>query len=85
MLAKKDEVDPEELRKTTSALQQSSLKLFEIAYKKVNTNRRPFIATEKTNSVCFQMAAERESGSSSGTSDQKQQETEEKEKKQDKN
>lgn len=35
MLAKKDEVDPEELRKTVSTLQQSSLKLFELAYKKV--------------------------------------------------
>lgn len=35
MLAKKDEIDPEEIRKTTSALQQSSLKLFEMAYKKV--------------------------------------------------
>lgn len=35
MLAKKDEMDPEEIRKTTSTLQQSSLKLFEMAYKKV--------------------------------------------------
>lgn len=40
MLAKKDDVEPEELRKTTSALQQSSLKLFEIAYKKVSRGRR---------------------------------------------
>lgn len=36
MLAKKDEIDPEEIRKTTSTLQQSSLKLFEMAYKKVS-------------------------------------------------
>lgn len=35
MLAKKDDLDPEEIRKTTSTLQQSSLKLFEMAYKKV--------------------------------------------------
>lgn len=37
MLAKKDDMDPEEIRKTTSTLQQSSLKLFEMAYKKVFT------------------------------------------------
>ncbi len=34
-LAKKDEMDPEEIKKTVSDLQQSSLKLFEMAYKKV--------------------------------------------------
>ncbi|XP_073995895.1 heat shock protein 70 cognate 5 [Rhodnius prolixus] len=39
MLAKKDEVDPEELRKTVSTLQQSSLKLFELAYKKMAAQR----------------------------------------------
>lgn len=38
ILAKKEDMDPEEIRKTTSALQQSSLKLFEVAYKKVLTN-----------------------------------------------
>lgn len=35
MLAKKEDADPEEIRKVTSTLQQSSLKLFEMAYKKV--------------------------------------------------
>lgn len=35
VLANKDTVDPEEIRKVTSTLQQSSLKLFEMAYKKV--------------------------------------------------
>jgi molecular chaperone DnaK len=35
ILANKDEVDPEHIRKETSALQQASLKLFEMAYKKV--------------------------------------------------
>lgn len=35
LLANKDSADPEEIRKTTSTLQQASLKLFEIAYKKV--------------------------------------------------
>ncbi|KAF5269373.1 hypothetical protein FQA39_LY08765 [Lamprigera yunnana] len=39
LLVKKDEVDPEELRKTTSTLQQSSLKLFEMAYKKMAAER----------------------------------------------
>lgn len=36
LLSKKDEADPEEIRKLTGELQQSSLKLFEMAYKKVN-------------------------------------------------
>lgn len=35
LLAKKDDSDPEEIRKATGNLQQSSLKLFEMAYKKV--------------------------------------------------
>uniref|UniRef100_A0A182FKC1 Uncharacterized protein n=2 Tax=Anopheles albimanus TaxID=7167 RepID=A0A182FKC1_ANOAL len=39
VLANKDEADPEEVRKTTSALQQSSLKLFEMAYKKMASER----------------------------------------------
>ncbi|XP_058061879.1 heat shock 70 kDa protein cognate 5 [Anopheles bellator] len=39
ILANKDEADPEEVRKTTSALQQSSLKLFEMAYKKMASER----------------------------------------------
>ncbi|XP_026480407.1 heat shock 70 kDa protein cognate 5 [Ctenocephalides felis] len=39
MLANKDNVDPEEIRKTTSSLQQQSLKLFEMAYKKMAADR----------------------------------------------
>uniref|UniRef100_A0A8W7P9R7 Heat shock 70 kDa protein cognate 5 n=1 Tax=Anopheles coluzzii TaxID=1518534 RepID=A0A8W7P9R7_ANOCL len=39
ILANKEEADPEEVRKTTSALQQSSLKLFEMAYKKMASER----------------------------------------------
>ena len=35
-LANKDEMDPEEIKSTVSDLQQSSLKLFEVAYKKVS-------------------------------------------------
>lgn len=35
MLAKKDDMDPEDIKKQTNELQQASLKLFEMAYKKV--------------------------------------------------
>ena len=35
LLANKDAVDAEEIKKKTSELQQASLKLFEMAYKKV--------------------------------------------------
>lgn len=35
LLANKDNVDPEEIKKATNTLQQASLKLFELAYKKV--------------------------------------------------
>lgn len=39
MLANKDNMDPEEIRKSTSSLQQASLKLFEMAYKKMAADR----------------------------------------------
>ncbi|KAK7600935.1 hypothetical protein V9T40_008376 [Parthenolecanium corni] len=39
VIANKDEADPEEIRKATNELQQSSLKLFEIAYKKMAAER----------------------------------------------
>jgi molecular chaperone DnaK len=35
VVSKKDDTNPEEIRKLTSSLQQASLKLFEMAYKKV--------------------------------------------------
>merc|ERR1711997_1144762 len=38
-LANKDSMDPEEIKKTVSDLQQSSLKLFEMAYKKMASGR----------------------------------------------
>merc|ERR1712154_369685 len=38
-LANKDEMDPEEIKKTVNDLQQSSLKLFEMAYKKMASER----------------------------------------------
>lgn len=39
LLGKKDDTDPEEIRKATTTLQQSSLKLFEMAYKKMAAER----------------------------------------------
>uniref|UniRef100_A0A1B6LV37 Heat shock 70 kDa protein cognate 5 n=2 Tax=Graphocephala atropunctata TaxID=36148 RepID=A0A1B6LV37_9HEMI len=38
-LTKKDDIDPEEIRKSTTQLQQASLKLFEMAYKKMAAER----------------------------------------------
>ncbi|XP_015590493.1 heat shock 70 kDa protein cognate 5 [Cephus cinctus] len=38
-LAKKDSMDPEEIKKETNELQQASLKLFEMAYKKMAAER----------------------------------------------
>lgn len=39
VVSKKDETSPEEIRKLTSSLQQASLKLFEMAYKKMAAER----------------------------------------------
>ncbi|XP_034477409.1 heat shock 70 kDa protein cognate 5 [Drosophila innubila] len=39
LLANKETADPEEVRKATTQLQQSSLKLFEMAYKKMSAER----------------------------------------------
>lgn len=41
-LVNKDETDPEEIKKQTNELQQASLKLFEMAYKKVRGEERRF-------------------------------------------
>jgi len=41
LLANKETADLEEVRKATSSLQQSSLKLFELAYKKVSPSTVP--------------------------------------------
>merc|ERR1711978_766010 len=38
-LANKDSMDPEEIKKTVNDLQQQSLKLFEMAYKKMASER----------------------------------------------
>ena len=40
LLANKDSADPEEIKKKVSDLQQASLKLFEMAYKKVGGDWR---------------------------------------------
>lgn len=69
VLVKKDEVDPEEMKKQTNELQQASLKLFEMAYKKVimKINLRCYTAMYAAqgphylNALILQMAAERES------------------------
>lgn len=37
LIAKKDQVEVEELKQATSNMQQASLKVFELAYKKVST------------------------------------------------
>lgn len=42
-LAKKDDTEPEEIKRQTNELQQASLKLFEMAYKKVCKNLLKFI------------------------------------------
>ncbi|TRY77051.1 hypothetical protein TCAL_02721 [Tigriopus californicus] len=39
ILVKKDEMEPEEIKKSVNDLQQSSLKLFEMAYKKMSNER----------------------------------------------
>ena len=39
ILTNKDSMDPEEIKKTVNELQQSSLKLFEMAYKKMANER----------------------------------------------
>lgn len=70
LLANKETADLEEVRKATSSLQQSSLKLFELAYKKVCIGLSPF-TMQCTNCIFnpFQMSAERESNAGAGSSD----------------
>ena len=68
-LANKDSMDPEDIKKTVNELQQSSLKLFEMAYKKM--------ASERSGSSGS-------SDSSTGSSDSSTGETEDKESKKDK-
>lgn len=48
LLAKKDDADPEEVRKATSELQKSSLKLFEMAYKKMAAERETASSSDKS-------------------------------------
>lgn len=48
MLANKENADPEEIKKTTSSLQQASLKLFELAYKKMASEREGSPSSQST-------------------------------------
>lgn len=66
-LANKDEMDPEEIKKTVNELQQSSLKLFEMAYKKVILTFSAKVRMLSENCLLFQMASERESSGSGST------------------
>merc|ERR1712072_574223 len=68
-LTNKDSMDPEDIKKTVNELQQSSLKLFEMAYKKM--------ASERSGSSGS-------SDSSTGSSDSSTGEAEDKESKKDK-
>lgn len=56
LLANKDSADPEEVRKATSALQQSSLKLFEMAYKKMASERESSSGSSDSSSTSGQDA-----------------------------
>uniref|UniRef100_A0A1B6GM78 Uncharacterized protein n=2 Tax=Cuerna arida TaxID=1464854 RepID=A0A1B6GM78_9HEMI len=47
-LTKKEDIDPEEIRKATSQLQQASLKLFEMAYKKMAAEREGSSSSSST-------------------------------------
>ncbi|KDR08641.1 heat shock 70 kDa protein cognate 5 [Zootermopsis nevadensis] len=64
VVSKKDETSPEEIRKLTDALQQASLKLFEMAYKKMAAERESSSGSS--------------SDSSGQTSEEKQEKKEEK-------
>lgn len=50
MLANKDNTDPEEIKKATSTLQQASLKLFELAYKKMASERESSSSSSSSSS-----------------------------------
>lgn len=72
ILANKEAETGENIKQAANSLQQASLKLFEVAYKKV---RNPAAAGVQfvlsgalTASVFLQMAAERDGGSSGGSS-----------------
>lgn len=87
-LAKKDDTEPEEIKRQTNELQQASLKLFEMAYKKV---RDLFVTSfwkyTLLNSFNYlQMAAEREGqGRNEQQQQQQQQQEDGPEKKEEKN
>lgn len=63
LLADKENSDPEEIKKATSTLQQASLKLFELAYKKM--------AAERESSSSSSQESTTEDGQNQSQSDQK--------------
>lgn len=50
LLTNKDTADPEEIKKATSTLQQASLKLFELAYKKMASERESSSSSSSSSS-----------------------------------
>ena len=85
-LANKDSMDPEEIKKTVNELQQQSLKLFEMAYKKVRRSVLLLFSIDRIGSLSLvfsriknehflsmflQMASERSGGESSSSGEQK--------------
>ncbi|XP_025835266.1 heat shock 70 kDa protein cognate 5 [Agrilus planipennis] len=58
LLTNKDNVDPEEIRKTTGTLQQNSLKLFEMAYKKMAAERESSGGSSSSSSSSEQQQAD---------------------------
>jgi molecular chaperone DnaK len=66
LLSKKEESDPEEVKKTVSNLQQGSLKLFEMAYKKM--------AAERDSSSGSSSSSDSSSGSSQSTDEKERKE-----------
>ncbi|XP_066991627.2 heat shock 70 kDa protein cognate 5 [Anabrus simplex] len=59
VVAKKDESDPEEIRKLTTSLQQASLKLFEMAYKKMAADRESSSGASSSSEQTTEQEAEK--------------------------
>lgn len=51
LITNKDSADPEEVKKATSTLQQASLKLFELAYKKMASERESSSSSSSSSST----------------------------------
>jgi molecular chaperone DnaK len=74
-LQNKDEMDPEEIKKTVSELQQSSLKLFEVAYKKMaDANRQNSDSSSSDSSSSGDSSSEPKSESEKKEGEKKEEE-----------